>query len=808
MRKSKNNQDDNNTIKVRYSRQERQAQKAEYLDIQGGEYHNITTLQNNELLILEYDDFYKTYLKFDLKIPEKLLTQKNKQEYIDEAKKIFSRGDMKLRFVHKNINLNDVKTGVQIMPEQTNEFLADYKKLQEELISDTPAFLEYYIEIENFDKEDLIQRARSYIQLSESLKIFSLSIPNKTTYKFLVEKFAIGDTNVEYLTDHMVIDRGLPTQYFVKYYVVTAIDVFQEYFFWEKLTRYGFCDVLMCSKCFSRKDSKEFIKNSRFEHAHKSKGTNEDEQDEWADQSQLLRNVSSEIRNGRDRILGIKFCLRFVGKDLDLLTENINNFIQDFNDSFRFENVITRYRSIDEFYLGFDDNLVKAQYTNLNRFVFGAGWFSNAYIQDGGFITNTGRNSLLMLNRRVPNEELGKYNYNELYFGVTGAGKSTSLKLNICEDLCFGDKIIAIDSAKEYYNLAKEVDGAIIELGLGADSNKINPFDVCIIRNEDTGETIIDYDRLIEFISFLTFLEDRQVVYYKRYLRDICSEIEGVPTFKVLHTHLQQPKYKSEEYSNFKAIIEDLTTTYPMFNDVTSIDLNAQFIVFGLQQLKGNSKIRTAVTYLIVRLVDKYMTSNKFYKDYNSNLSLLEQISNYADKKHVDIDDILIKYRDLMENATNLEIEQLFKKLEEEVNYKIEKETPKIKLIIDECHNFLDMNELVEYVDIMAREGRKYNAGIILATQTPRTFFAGKNAEKIKELHDSITARYYLTLADSSQVDLANEYAGAQFTDSQKDLLTKGDLARGEGILLYPKFRFLFSRKLRETWKPIFAGGK
>lgn len=801
---------DSNTIHARFSRLQRQKQKAEYLDLLDYEFYKVHQDYENEIIILKYDELYRTYLKFDLKIPEKLLTSKNKEQYIKEATSVFSRGDVKFRFVHKNINLNDVETGAQLMPEQTNPFLQEYKEFQEELTQSTPAFLEYYIEFDEEDKEELIQRVRSYLSMSEQLKVFSISIPNKDTYKFLVEKFAIGDTNVEYETDHMTIDKGLPTQYHVQYYVVTAIDVYQEYFFWEKLTRYGFCDVLMYSKCFSRKDSKEFIKNSRFEHSHKSKGNNEDDFDDWNDQRTLLKNVSSEIRNGRDRIVGIKIVLRFVGKDLDILRENVENFKLDFNDSFRFENLITRYKTIDEFYLGHDDNLVPYKYTNLNRFVYGAGWFSNAYIQDGGFVANTGKNSLLVLNRRLPYDELGKYNYNELYFGVTGSGKSTSLKLNICEDLCFNDRIMCIDSAKEYYNLAKQVNGQIIELSLSDNGHKINPFDVCIIRNEDTGFMYIDYDRVVEFISFLNHIEEKALIYYKKYLREICEDMNEVPTFKILYDKVKDMTGdKRPHFESFVTSIEDISRSYPMFNDHTTIDLESQFIVFGLQQLKSNKSVRTATAYLIVRLVDKFMTANKFYIDYESNLSLLQQIAQYAEKKGVNIDDILLKYTELMEQTDSTsERENLFKDLETEVNFKIEKETPKVKLIIDECHNFLDMEEMIDYIDIMAREGRKYNAGVILATQTPRTFFEGAYSDKIKTLHDSITSRYYLTISDKSQIELANELAGAEFTDAQAEMLVQDELDRGEGILLFPKFRFIYSRRMKQTWKPIFAGGK
>jgi len=96
---------------------------------------------------------------------------------------------------------------------------------------------------------------------------------------------------------------------------------------------------------------------------------------------------------------------------------------------------------------------------------------------------NLHNNSLIIFDRfTLPNA-------NMVVFAQTGAGKSYAIKLEILRSLLLGTNVLIIDPENEYEYLADSIGGSYFKISVASDDN-INPFELPVVKEDETGEEV------------------------------------------------------------------------------------------------------------------------------------------------------------------------------------------------------------------------------------------------------------------------------------------------------------------------------
>lgn len=338
--------------------------------------------------------------------------------------------------------------------------------------------------------------------------------------------------------------------------------------------------------------------------------------------------------------------------------------------------------------------------------------------------------------------------HNMSVIGTTGSGKSYLLKLLIINEFARGTKLFLFDIENELQKLTERCGGEYIDL---SSKSLINPLQVRYVSTDDDEETSI-LGKHLGFLEnfFITAFEDiseKELVvlldivekfYNSRGItkKTTLEEFEKMtpkdyPIFSDLYAFLleQQKLTTSTELErilvNIEVLLKRMVTGQDgnLYNGITTIDLSNDLIVFNLQELFFNSSKRLINTQMI---------------------NLLTYLSNV-----------------IVDN----------KKLNDKRNKK-----QNMLMVVDEFHNFVDEENpmLLKYFSQLARRGRKYNLGIIFATQAPSDMTSSYG---VLRYASSIfgNCQYQVTgmLKDNDIQAIEKIYTNTPLTETQKAFLSK-----------------------------------
>ena len=351
-----------------------------------------------------------------------------------------------------------------------------------------------------------------------------------------------------------------------------------------------------------------------------------------------------------------------------------------------------------------------------------------------------------------------RVNSNCVIIGKSGSGKSYATKTLLANLAAENSKIFILDPENEYYEMAKNFDGKIIDVG-SATQGRLNPFH--IISSLTDGEEG-DYDELNASSSYnvhLQFLEEffTQILPgmdsdAKEYLNNIIVRVydekgideytdlskltaEDYPTFDDLYEKiLNDYQYSQGEYSktNLRTLLNYISKFASggrnslLWNGPASVDTDENFIVFNFQSLLANKNntIANAQMLLVLKYLDNEVIKNR---DYN------------------------IKY-----NANR-----------------------HIIVVIDEAHVFIDSKFPValDFMYQLAKRIRKYNGMQIIITQNIKDFVGTEElARKSTAIINASQYSFIFPLAPNDMHDLCKLYekAGAINESEQDDIINNG----------------------------------
>lgn len=346
--------------------------------------------------------------------------------------------------------------------------------------------------------------------------------------------------------------------------------------------------------------------------------------------------------------------------------------------------------------------------------------------------------------------------HNMSVIGTTGSGKSYLLKLLITNEFARGTKLFLFDIENELEKLTNRCGGEYIDL---SSKSLINPLQIRYVSTDDDEETSI-LGKHLGFLEnfFSTAFEDiseKELVvlldivekfYNTRGITKKTSleEFENMtakdyPIFSDLYAYLleEQKNTKTKELErilvNIEVLLKRMVTGQDgnLYNGITTIDLSNNLVVFNLQELLFNSSRRLINTQMI---------------------NLLTYLSN-----------------EIVDN----------KKKNDKKNKK-----QNMLIVVDEFHYFIDEDNptLLKYFGQMARRLRKYNAGIVVATQQSADLTTSAGVLR----HASSlfgNCQYQITgmLKDNDLKAIEKIYANTPLTETQKSFL--GRCSQGQFLI-------------------------
>lgn len=295
-------------------------------------------------------------------------------------------------------------------------------------------------------------------------------------------------------------------------------------------------------------------------------------------------------------------------------------------------------------------------------------------------------NSLVMFDR------FKLTSFNSVTLATSGAGKSYFVKLEAIRHYLMGTKVIVIDPQNEYRGLVEALGGSFINLN-GNTKDRINPIEInANVELEDDARSFLSTKVMDVFLMVQVMLgkerklsanEKRAILFaiqkmYERFgitengyetnAEDelvvneefimVGSSTQKMPTLSDLDTALREIKDSAEIAKELEPFV---TGVMNLFNGETNVDLNNDFVVFGIRDLE-QSMTELAMFICLEHIWNKIKSGDKkrrliivdeawiMLKNESSG-RFLEKVAKTARKFNAGLSIISQNVRDFMENG-------------------------------------------------------------------------------------------------------------------------------------------------------------
>jgi conjugal transfer ATP-binding protein TraC len=309
-------------------------------------------------------------------------------------------------------------------------------------------------------------------------------------------------------------------------------------------------------------------------------------------------------------------------------------------------------------------------------------------------------------------------NYNSVTFATSGAGKSYAVKLEILRSMMFGTEVIVIDPEHEYEYLAEATGGRFFDISLSSDHH-INPFDLPKPLPDEDPEDVLR-SHIIELVGLFRLM-----------LGGLTPEEDALIDQALRETYALKDITGDSDFSELEP---------PLLSDFEMV----------LAGMEGSDSLAT-------RLL-KY-TSGTWS-------SFLNRPSN------VDINQkfVVFSLRDMEEELKPIAMYIVTNHIWGQVRRELKKRL----LVIDEAWWLLKHEETAQFLQNIAKRGRKYYLGLATITQ---------------DVDDFLRSPYGVPMITNSSIQLLMKQSPTaidtlqsvfNLTDEEKYLLLESGV--GEGI--------------------------
>ena len=356
-----------------------------------------------------------------------------------------------------------------------------------------------------------------------------------------------------------------------------------------------------------------------------------------------------------------------------------------------------------------------------------------------------------------------RVNSNMVIIGKSGSGKSYATKTILSHLAADDSKVFILDPENEYFGLAKNMNGKIIDVG-SATQGRLNPFQIITSLSDDEE----DEDEAVKtsFSTHLQFLEE----FYRQILPGIDAD-----ALEYLN-NITMRMYESKGIDAETDLSELEPEDYPIFDDLYDKILNDYQMASSEY---GKENLRVLLNY-----ISKFATGGRNSLLWNGPSSISTE-ENF----------IVFNFQSLLANKNNTianaQMLLVLKYLDNEViknrDYNIKYgASRKIIVVIDEAHVFIDSKFPValDFMYQLAKRIRKYNGMQIIITQNIADFVGSEElVRKSSAIINACQYSFIFPLSPNDMHDLCKLYekAGAINESEQEEIVNNG---RGHAFVI------------------------
>ncbi len=381
-------------------------------------------------------------------------------------------------------------------------------------------------------------------------------------------------------------------------------------------------------------------------------------------------------------------------------------------------------------------------------------------------------------------------------------GKSTLLKKRFRDRAARGDFVRVFDITGEFSMLTKHEGGKIIKFG--SENARLNPFEILRAGDNETINFQLHMSKLATNYKFLVpSTTEQEIITFSNVVRELYREFNLYPDINGKENQITGlPPNKYPIYTDYLNLLDK------KISEISNGNYNETTLEVARQNLITFNNIKNAIEYIIY-------TFGSIFNGHTTIENILDEqivcfdISDLKDMK-AEIFDMTIF--NLMTLCWDNCVTNGQRMNQMEYEGKIEKRD-KIKtlILIDEAHRWVNAKKehALDLITTYLREARKYNGGIILASQSIRDFVPeGSNdsaINKIKTIFE-LTQYKFIFHQDSNTVDMLNNIFQNSLTLTQIGRIPKLEL--GDCILCISGDKnYEFHVHITDEEQRLFAGG-
>ena len=356
-----------------------------------------------------------------------------------------------------------------------------------------------------------------------------------------------------------------------------------------------------------------------------------------------------------------------------------------------------------------------------------------------------------------------RVNSNMVILGKSGSGKSYATKTILSHLAADNSKVFILDPENEYFGLAKNMNGKIIDVG-SATQGRLNPFHIITSLSDDEE----DEEEVLKtsFSTHLQFLEE----FYRQILPGIDSD--ALEYLNNITVRMYEAKGIDAETDLSSLTAED----YPIFDDLYDKILNDYQMASSDY---GKENLRVLLNY-----ISKFATGGRNAMLWNGPSS----ISTEENFIVFNFQSLLANKNNTIANAQMLLVlkwldNEVIKNRDYNMRYGAER---KIIVVIDEAHVFIDSKYPIalDFMYQLAKRIRKYNGMQIIITQNIADFVGTEElVRKSSAIINACQYSFIFSLSPNDMHDLCKLYekAGAINESEQDEIVNNG---RGNAFVI------------------------
>ena len=689
------------------------------------------------------------------------------------------RVEYKYVFYTKPVNLDRQKAYIQHKIMRTDhpfrKKMLEIKYSQMEAAEQNRKERLSYLILFSEEKDKLIKQSQMYIT---AMRDTNVEICDKTeAIRFYASYFCRTDKDAHKLSEILPDNLEIGQNYLKidnKYSTILEIHSFpaelQDLKLTQLISRLEGIDVTIDVKSKAKRETLKELEASMDELSTRYI-TNTKQGEELDTQTELdkLTYIRQHIANGNEQILYLTIRLIITENSLEALADKVQNISLSLNDD-----------GMDSF---IPFNLMREEYISLARpsnpastpfplqdtfskqFPF---YFQSHLDNDALIFGESITGGLIALD--FFHRDMKRASYDIMLAGAKGSGKSVTLKSLIQEQLLLLNKVLCIDLEGEYDDIANIFSGQIIRMNK---NSLINPLQIRTVISSDDEEAGAETNFASELSRVITFF------YYfipslSEYEADILRDL-------LLRTYNNKSITPTTDISLLS------NSDFPTLSDLLSV-LRDELYIGAREQINSNLSDRKISAMESLEISIKSLCEGTYSSMFNG----------FTNVDVYDNDFVVFNVKDLSTMEQRIYNAQLFNILSlmwQEVCRNVTHnrsifsswDRRKITCVIDEAHRFIssDNPQVTEFIETLTRRSRKYEAGILFASQSitdfnpPRTDKEGAGANKVRTIFSLV--KYKMILKHSNEKFNALVESFPQFTVSE--LSGTSEFASGEMLI-------------------------